>query len=164
MSITIQKTLCMGALALIMGMAQVGVAAENHQIVTPVQTQKSVPVNPDRFTGKVWSDGAFRQVAPARVYGGYVTFEPGARTDWHIHPLGQTLVVTFGVGLTQEWGGPVKEIRAGDVVVCPPGVKHWHGARPDSMMQHLAIGERHATEQVKWLEKVDDKTYRQRPQ
>lgn len=98
------------------------------QTILRAAEQQSVPVNPANFTGAARSDGAFRQQAPARVYGGWVTFEPGSRTHWHIHPLGQTLIVTFGAGLTQVEGGPVREIRAGDIVICPPGVKHWHGA------------------------------------
>ena len=99
--------------------------------------------------------------APARVYGGWVTFEPGSRTHWHIHPLGQTLIVTFGAGLTQVEGGPVREIRAGDIVICPPGGKHWHGAKPNQAMQHIAIGERAENEQVQWLEEVSDEIYLQ---
>lgn len=101
------------------------------QTILRAAEQQSVPVNPANFTGAARSDGAFRQQAPARVYGGWVTFEPGSRTHWHIHPLGQTLIVTFGAGLTQVEGGPVREIRAGDIVICPPGVKHWHGAKPN---------------------------------
>ena len=119
---------------------------------------------PRRFgwvTGAARSDGAFRQQAPARVYGGWVTFEPGSRTHWHIHPLGQTLIVTFGAGLTQVEGGPVREIRAGDIVICPPGGKHWHGAKPNQAMQHIAIGERAENEQVQWLEEVSDEIYLQ---
>lgn len=92
---------------------------------------------------------------------GWVTFEPGSRTHWHIHPLGQTLIVTFGAGLAQVEGGPVREIRAGDIVICPPGVKHWHGAKPNQAMQHIAIGERAENEQVQWLEKVSDEIYLQ---
>ena len=120
-----------------------------------------MPVNPANFTGAARSDGAFRQQTPAQVYGGWVTFEPGSRTHWHIHPLGQTLIVTFGAGLTQVEGGPVREIRAGDIVICPPGVKHWHGAKPNQAMQHIAIGERAENEQVQWLEEVSDEIYLQ---
>ena len=90
------------------------------------------------------------------------TFEPGARTNWHTHPLGQTLLVTFGVGLTQEWGGPVQIIRQGDVVLCPPNVKHWHGAAPDTTMTHLAIGERLDGKSVTWMEQVSDEQYNAR--
>ena len=104
---------------------------------------------------------AIRARQSREVYGGWVTFEPGSRTHWHIHPLGQTLIVTFGAGLTQVEGGPVREIRAGDIVICPPGVKHWHGAKPNQAMQHIAIGERAENEQVQWLEKVSDEIYLQ---
>lgn len=85
----------------------------------------------------------------------------GRCTHWHIHPLGQTLIVTFGAGLTQVEGGPVREIRAGDIVICPPGGKHWHGAKPNQAMQHIAIGERAENEQVQWLEEVSDEIYLQ---
>ena len=106
-------------------------ASAGSQTIVRAAEQQSAPVNPANFTGAARSDGAFRQQAPARVYGGWVTFEPGSRTHWHIHPLGQTLIVTFGAGLTQVEGGPVREIRAGDIVICPPGGKHWHGAKPN---------------------------------
>lgn len=129
------------------------------QTIIPIETQKTTAVAAENFTGRAWFDGAFSQTAPARLYGGYVTFEPGARTNWHTHPLGQTLIVTHGVGLSQELGGPVREIRAGDIVVCPPGVRHWHGARPDTAMQHLAIGERAENARVEWFEKIDDAVY-----
>lgn len=114
------------------------------------------------FTGYVRVDPVFQAQAPARAYGSYVTFEPGARTNWHTHPLGQTLIVTFGTGLTQEWGGPVQVIRQGDVVICPPGVKHWHGAAPDAAMTHLAIGEHVEGKSVEWMEQVTDEQYRTR--
>lgn len=94
--------------------------ASRGQIVIPAGSRPSSFASGEHFTGKVRVDPAFRAQAPARAYGSYVTFEPGARTHWHTHPLGQTLIVTFGTGLTQEWGGPVKVIRQGDVVMCPP--------------------------------------------
>lgn len=128
----------------------------NGQIVIPAGSQASTPAG-KTFTGQVRLDPAFRSQAPARVFGVYVTFEPGARTDWHTHSMGQTLIVTFGKGLTQEWGGPIRVIRQGDIVSCPPGVKHWHGAAPDTAMTHLAISESGGT--VTWMEKVDDKVY-----
>ena len=136
-------------------------ASAGSQTIVRAAEQQSAPVNPANFTGAARSDGAFRQQAPARVYGGWVTFEPGSRTHWHIHPLGQTLIVTFGAGLTQVEGGPVREIRAGDIVICPPGGKHWHGAKPNQAMQHIAIGERAENEQVQWLEEVSDEIYLQ---
>jgi quercetin dioxygenase-like cupin family protein len=97
---------------------------------------------------------------PARATGALVTFEPGARSAWHTHPLGQTLIVTAGLGWTQCWGGPVEEIRPGDVISCPPGVKHWHGATPGTAMSHIAIQERDASGKVvDWMEKVTDEQY-----
>ncbi|GAB3759674.1 cupin domain-containing protein [Ramlibacter monticola] len=111
------------------------------------------------FTGSVRVDTLFRADEPARVSGGFVTFEPGARTAWHTHPLGQTLIVTSGVGRVQRWGGPIEEIRPGDVVWIPPGTKHWHGASTGSAMTHIAIAEQLAGKSVDWLEKVGDAQY-----
>ena len=112
------------------------------------------------FTGAVRIDPLFTAVAPARTSAARVTFEPGARTAWHTHPLGQRLVVTCGCGWTQVWGGPVEVIRPGDVVWCPPGVKHWHGATPTTAMTHIAIQEALDGKVVDWLEKVGDAQYR----
>lgn len=111
------------------------------------------------FTGNVRVDPLFMAPNPARVSGAYVTFEPGARSAWHKHPLGQTLVVTSGVGLVQSWGGPIKQIKPGDVVWCPPGEKHWHGAMKTSGMTHMAIQESLDGKNVEWLEKVTDEQY-----
>jgi quercetin dioxygenase-like cupin family protein len=113
----------------------------------------------DHFTGTVRVDPLFQADAPARVAGVSVTFEPGARTAWHTHPLGQTLIVTAGLGHVQTWGGPVEEIRPGDVVWFPPGEKHWHGASPATAMTHLAIQERLDGKAVEWLEHVTDDQY-----
>jgi quercetin dioxygenase-like cupin family protein len=113
----------------------------------------------DYFTGAVRMDLLFEAPAPARVRGASVTFEPGARTAWHTHPLGQTLVVTAGCGRAQHWGGPVEEIRPGDVIWFPPGEKHWHGAAPATGMTHLAIQEQQGGKSVEWLEKVTDEQY-----
>lgn len=132
------------------------------QLVIPAGSRPSSTASGQNFTGNVRIDPAFETQAPQRVYGSYVTFEPGARTNWHTHPLGQTLLVTFGVGLTQEWGGPVQIIRQGDVVLCPPNVKHWHGAAPDTAMTHLAIGERLDGKSVTWMEQVSDEQYNAR--
>lgn len=132
------------------------------QTVIPAGSRPSSFASSDHFTGKARVDPVFRAQAPARAYGSYVTFEPGARTNWHTHPLGQTLIVTFGTGRTQEWGGPVKVIGQGDVVMCPPGVKHWHGAAPDAAMTHLAIGEHLDGNSVEWMEKVSEEAYRSR--
>jgi quercetin dioxygenase-like cupin family protein len=111
------------------------------------------------FTGTVRVDMPFGTDAPARVGGALVTFEPGARTAWHTHPLGQTLIVTQGAGLVQRWDGPVQEIRTGDVVWIPPGQKHWHGATPRTAMSHIAIAEQLEGKAVEWLEKVSDTQY-----
>ena len=111
------------------------------------------------FTGTVRIDPLFQANAPARALGASVTFEPGARTAWHSHPLGQTLIVTAGCGLVQSWGGPVEKIRPGDVVRCPPGEKHWHGATATTAMTHIAIQEQLDGKTVDWLEKVSDEQY-----
>ena len=116
----------------------------------------------DWFTGTVRIDPLFSAPSPARVAGAAVTFEPGARTAWHTHPLGQTLIVTFGLGRAQRDGGPVEEIRPGDVIWFEPGEKHWHGASPTNAMQHFAIQESLDGKAVEWLEKVSDEQY-QRP-
>ena len=113
----------------------------------------------DYFTGTVRVDMLFDAPDPARVVGAHVTFEPGARTAWHTHPLGQTLIVTAGVGRVQLSGGPVQEIRPGDVVWIAPGEKHWHGAAPTTAMTHIAIQEPKDGKAVEWLEKVSDAQY-----
>jgi quercetin dioxygenase-like cupin family protein len=101
----------------------------------------------------------FQAPDPARVSGANVTFEPGARTAWHTHPLGQTLIVTSGLGRVRRWGGSIEEIRPGDVVWCPPGEKHWHGAAPTTAMTHTAIQESLNGKNVEWLERVTDELY-----
>ena len=111
------------------------------------------------FTGVVRIDPLFEAPEPARVRGASVTFEPGARTAWHTHPLGQTLIVTAGLGLTQIWGGPIDEIRSGDVVWFAPGEKHWHGATPTTAMTHIAIQEVLNGKVVDWMEHVSDEQY-----
>ena len=112
------------------------------------------------FTGMVRVDPLFETPEPARGRGASVTFEPGARTSWHTHPLGQTLYVIAGCGRTQRWGGPVEEIRPGDVVWFAPGEKHWHGASPATAMTHIAIQEVQDGKVVEWMEKVADEQYR----
>jgi quercetin dioxygenase-like cupin family protein len=112
------------------------------------------------FTGAVRVDPLFKANAPARAVGGHVTFEPGARTAWHTHPLGQTLIVTSGLGWVQRVGGPVEEIRPGDVVWFPPSEKHWHGATPTTAMTHIAITESLDGKVADWMEKVSDEQYR----
>jgi quercetin dioxygenase-like cupin family protein len=116
------------------------------------------------FTGRVRIESQFQREEPARVAGAIVTFEPGARSAWHTHPLGQTLIVTSGVGWTQCEGEPIVEIRAGDIIWCPPGHKHWHGATPTSAMTHIAIQEAKDGKVVTWMEKVSDEEYLKGPQ
>ena len=111
------------------------------------------------FTGAVRIDAPFQRTSPARVAGATVTFEPGARTAWHTHPLGQTLIVTSGLGRAQRWGGPIEELRPGDVVWFPPGEKHWHGASPGTGMTHIAIHEQLDGSVVDWMEPVTDAQY-----
>jgi len=113
----------------------------------------------DYFTGSVRIDTPFQAPDPARVGGGIVTFEPGARTAWHTHPLGQTLIVTFGLGWVRREGGPIEEIRPGDVVWIPPGEKHWHGATATTAMTHVAIAEALDGKAVDWMEHVTDDQY-----
>jgi quercetin dioxygenase-like cupin family protein len=115
----------------------------------------------DWFTGTVRIDPLFAVKAPARAAGNAVTFEPGARTAWHTHPLGQTLIVTFGCGRAQREGGPIEEIRAGDVVCFAPNEKHWHGASPSTAMTHIAIQESLEGKAVDWMEHVSDEQYHQ---
>jgi len=112
------------------------------------------------FTGRVRVDPLFQAPDPARVLGASVTFEPGARTAWHTHPLGQTLIVTAGAGRAQRWGGPIEQIRPGDVIWIPPGEKHWHGAAATTAMTHIAIQEHLNGKVVDWMEQVSDEQYR----
>jgi len=122
-------------------------------------SQASTKGPSDWFTGTVRIDPLFQAADPARVSGASVTFEPGARTAWHTHPLGQTLIVTAGCGWAQRAGGPIEEIRPGDVVWFPPGEKHWHGATPRTAMTHIAIQEALNGKPVDWMEKVSDTQY-----
>jgi quercetin dioxygenase-like cupin family protein len=122
-------------------------------------TQPSTKGPADWFTGVVRIDPQFSVTPPARAASAKVTFEPGARTAWHTHPLGQTLIVTDGMGRAQREGGPIEEIRPGDVVSFAPGEKHWHGASPTTAMTHIAIQEALDGKAVEWLEKVSDAQY-----
>ncbi|MBB4440590.1 MULTISPECIES: (R)-mandelonitrile lyase [Rhizobium] len=122
-------------------------------------SQPSAKGPADWFTGSVRVDPLFAVTSPARAAGACVTFEPGARTAWHTHPLGQTLIVTSGCGRVQREGGPVEEIRAGDVVWFAPGERHWHGASPTTAMTHIAIQEQLDGKVVDWLEHVTDTQY-----
>jgi quercetin dioxygenase-like cupin family protein len=117
----------------------------------------------DAFTGTVWHDPIIDAPPPARIRANRVTFEPGARTAWHTHPLGQTLHVILGVGRVQTWGGPVREIKAGDTVWIPPGEKHWHGAASRTGMVHIAMQEALDGSHVTWLGHVTDEQYGQQP-
>lgn len=113
------------------------------------------------FTGDVVVEPLYPANNDMRSSGGRVTFAPGARSNWHTHPVGQALIVTSGVGRTQEWGKPVQEVRAGDVILCPAGVKHWHGAAPNSPMTHISVcEEKEPGKVVEWLEPVTDEQYR----
>jgi quercetin dioxygenase-like cupin family protein len=124
-----------------------------------IGSQPSAKGPEEYFTGSVRIDTPFQGSAPARTGGAIVTFEPGARTAWHRHPLGQTLIVTAGCGWVQSEGGPKVEIRPGDVIWCPPNEKHWHGATPTTAMTHIAIAEALDGKVVEWLEKVSDEQY-----
>ncbi len=123
-------------------------------------SQPSAKGPADWFTGVVRIDPLFQANAPARAAGAAVTFEPGARTAWHTHPLGQILIVTAGCGRAQREGGAIEEIRPGDVVSFAAGEKHWHGAAPTTAMTHIAIQERLDGKAVEWMEKVTDEQYR----
>lgn len=140
--------------------AQDAQAGRPPQTIVRAGSQPSSKGPAENFTGNVTVTPLFPADASAPYSGGYVTFEAGARSAWHTHPAGQRLVVTAGVGRTQEWGGKVREIKAGDVVWCPPGVKHWHGAAPTTAMTHLAVTGTVDGRNVAWLEKVGDEQYR----
>lgn len=129
------------------------------QVITRAGNQTPTTGAATNFTGKVRVDPLTPANATINVPSAYVTFEPGARSAWHTHPAGQFLVVTAGKGMTQEWGKPVQELRVGDVVWCPPGVKHWHGAAPDSAMTHLALTGNQDGKSVTWMEQVSEAQY-----
>ncbi len=127
--------------------------------ITRKADQTTIDGPAEWFTGRVTISGQFQREAPSRVGGAIVRFEPGARTAWHVHPLGQTLIVTEGVGWTQIEGGPKLEFHAGDVLWCPPEHKHWHGATPHAAMTHIAIQESQNGSPVTWMEQVTDEQY-----
>lgn len=137
-------------------------ASVQAQQITRAGEQASVAGPPDYFTGRVRIDPVWPADGNIGASGAWVTFEPGARSAWHVHPAGQRLVVTAGVGLIQEWGQPVQVIRPGDVVWCPPGVKHWHGAANGTAMTHLAVTGTRDGKNVIWMEKVTDEQYNAR--
>ena len=128
-------------------------------VVTRAQAQTSRRGPAENFTGTVWVDQPFQSAAPGRTSGARVTFEAGARTAWHRHPLGQTLIVTNGLGRVQRWGDAIDDIRPGDVVWIPAGQKHWHGASPTAGMSHIAIVEQLDGKNTDWMEKVTDEQY-----
>lgn len=136
-----------------------GAAESPTQQITRAGTQASFAGPADNFVGKVRVDPLFAADADVAASAAYVSFEPGAHSAWHTHPAGQRLVVTSGIGLTQEWGKPVQQIHPGDVVVCPPGVKHWHGAAPHSAMTHLAVTGVADGKTVTWMEQVSEAEY-----
>jgi len=133
--------------------------ARSQVMITRNSSQPSTTGSSDNFTGTVRILGSFQGTAPARASGATVTFERSARTAWHTHPLGQTLIVTAGLGRVRRWGDPAEEIRTGDLVWIPPGQKHWHGAAPNSSMTHIAISEQLDGKTVDWMEKVSDAQY-----
>jgi quercetin dioxygenase-like cupin family protein len=139
-----------------------GVPTEQRKAIMDIQRNGSRPSAKgpaEWFTGSVRVDPLFQAPEPARGFGASVTFEAGARTAWHTHPLGQTLIVTSGLGWAQRWGGPKEEIRPGDVIWFPPGEKHWHGAAATTAMTHVAIVEELGGKSADWLEKVSDAQY-----
>ena len=154
------------ALAATMGLCSgAEIAAETHREQTIIRNgeQAAIKGSAQFFTGDVRVDPLYPANNDMRSSGGSVTFEPGARSHWHVHPVGQALIVTSGVGRTQEWGKPVQEIRPGDVILCPVGVKHWHGAAPNSAMTHISIcEEKEPGKVVEWLEPVTDEQYNRR--
>jgi len=128
-------------------------------VIARAGSQASTKGPAQHFTGSVRVDPLFGVRAPSAVSGGAVTFEPGARSAWHSHPMGQVLIVTAGAGRMQQWGGVVEQIRPGDVIWTPPGVKHWHGAAPTTAVTHIAIQESANGKNVEWMEKVSDEQY-----
>jgi quercetin dioxygenase-like cupin family protein len=134
---------------------------ESHSInIARSGSQQAIRGPAEHFTGSVQVEPLFPAHDPSRASGGKVTFAPGARSAWHTHPLGQTLIVTDGPGWIQQWGGPIEEIRKGDVIWIPAGVKHWHGAAPSTAMTHIAIQEQFNGRVVEWMERVTDEQYR----
>ena len=135
-------------------------AATPEQTITKAEDLKPIKGSSEIFTGDVTIVPLYPANNQMRSSGGSVTFSPGARSNWHIHPVGQALIVTDGVGRTQEWGKPVQEVKKGDIIICPVGVKHWHGAAPDSSMTHISICEElEPGKVVEWMEKVTDDQY-----
>jgi quercetin dioxygenase-like cupin family protein len=155
------KSFAAAALSMALLSAETEGAPHMNVVVTPVGSQPSAVGPADYFTGKVRVDAPFKGTDGARIGGATVTFEPGARTAWHTHPLGQTLIVTAGSGYVQQEGQARQAIRPGDTVWIPPHVKHWHGAAADTGMSHIAIAEALDGKTVEWLEQVSDEDYGQ---
>jgi quercetin dioxygenase-like cupin family protein len=145
--------------ASVAGQAIADEANKKSQSISRAGSQPSAKGPAEYFTGNVRIDPLFPANDSTHISGSYVTFESGARSAWHIHPTGQHLLVTAGVGRTGEWGGKVEEIKAGDVIWCPPKVKHWHGASPTTAMTHIAITGIINGKSVEWMEKVTDEQY-----
>jgi quercetin dioxygenase-like cupin family protein len=143
----------------VVGRALAAEANKTSQTISRAGSLASITGPAEFFTGNVRIDPLFPANDAAPFSGGSVAFEPGARSAWHTHPTGQHLIVTAGVGRTQEWGGPIEEIKAGDVIWCPPQVKHWHGASPTTAMTHIAITGTIHGKNVEWMEKVTDEQY-----
>jgi quercetin dioxygenase-like cupin family protein len=154
------KSVAAAIISIVLGASAASVQSSQMVTVTHPGSQPSTGGPADNFTGSVRVDSRFQGTAPARISGGIVTFEPGARTAWHTHPLGQTLIVTAGVGLVQEWDGAVQEIRPGDIVWIPPGVKHWHGATAINGMSHIAFSEALDGKTVALMEQASEEQYR----
>jgi 4-carboxymuconolactone decarboxylase len=158
-SIVLLASAASASLTCAQAIAQAPGTTANEQTVVRAGSLPSSPGPEQNFTGKVRVDPLFA-ATPEVPYGtAFVTFEPGARSAWHTHPAGQRFVVTSGVGRTGVWGGPVVEIKVGDAVWCPPGVKHWHGAAPNSAMTHLALSGQKDGQSAVWMEKVSDEQY-----
>jgi quercetin dioxygenase-like cupin family protein len=155
--------LCVAALQpAVAGAAETSGTSPSAQQITRAGSQPSVAGPAANFTGQVRVDMIWPADDGINASGALVTFEPGARSAWHTHPAGQRLVVVSGLGLIQEWGKPIQEIRPGDVVWCPPGIKHWHGASPKTAMSHLAVTGTVNGKNVEWMEKVSDDQYNKR--
>jgi quercetin dioxygenase-like cupin family protein len=158
---TPMKKLAAATLSLSMLTVEAFAQEKSGVTVTPNGSQPSVQGSADYFTGRVRVDGPFKGTEPARVSGAGVTFEPGARTAWHTHPLGQTLIVTAGRGWVQEAGQPARLIQPGDTVWIPPNVRHWHGATATTGMSHIAIAEALDGKVVEWMQQVSEQEYAQ---
>lgn len=146
----------MRTLTVLLGLASAATASTQEITITRASSEPMQQAPAEYFTGTARVERLLVGAEPARFSSGLVHFEAGARTNWHTHPLGQTLIVTAGVGRVQHWGGPVQEIRKGDTVRIPPNVKHWHGASPTAAMSHIAMAEQLDGKAVQWMEKVDD--------